>query len=211
MKLNDSQLAELVRSFQRVNGLVPDGIVGPLTTAAIERSIREHAPQRCWPLRALPDGRRPRVTSGYFRTNPSRPTHSGADLFYEYRAGDPPMKVGDGGRTAKWWIPDATVAVATEAGHVEVVGDSKTGWRVWLRAGANVAIGYFHLSSVLVAKGQTLVAGDPIGIVGDNPVDGDARHLHFEVYGGALASYPAMVLDPEAYLRGAEILPASVG
>jgi hypothetical protein len=73
---------------------------------------------RCYPLRALADGRRPTVTSRHAIHNPERPTHRGCDLFYRFQAGDPPMRVGDGGRTSRWWIPEGTWAIAPADGLV---------------------------------------------------------------------------------------------
>lgn len=209
-----------VRALQADRGLAVDGIVGPKTwsvvlapTAASSATVTMQSGlvlpvQRCYPLRALPDGRRPQVTSRHAIHNPSRPTHRGVDLFYPWREGDPPMKIGDGGRTAKWIIPPGTIAIAAAAGEVEIAGTSRTGWRCWIRHEGGLATGGFHLRDVRVAIGEPVELGQDLGEVGDNPVDHDAVHLHWEVYKGKLGAYPAGTCDPEIWLRGATVLPA---
>jgi hypothetical protein len=163
---------------------------------------------RCYPLRALPDGRKPQITSRHALNNPERPTHRGVDLFYRYLPSDPPMRTGDGGRTSRWWIPDRTWAIAPADGLVEIAGNSKTGHRVWIRHAGGLATGGFHMTELAVKAGDAVKMGDPIGIVGDNPNDHDARHLHWEVYTGALKGYPKGTVDPERWLRGAMVLGA---
>lgn len=165
--------------------------------------------RRCWPLRALPDGRKPTITSRHAIHNPSRPTHRGVDLFYRRLPTDPPMRIGDGGRTAKWWIPEMTEVIAPAAGLVEIAGNSKTGWRVWIRHAGGLATGGFHMTQIFVKAGDAVRMADPIGIVGDNPADHDPDHLHWEVYEGAIGKYPRGTVDPELWLKGAEVLPAA--
>jgi hypothetical protein len=208
--LTTEHIEELVRGWQESHGLEVDGRPGPLTITTIENELRARVgpppipSPRCWPLRILPDLRRPVVTSRHFTRNPDRKNHNGVDLFYSYKPGiDPPMKLGDGGRTEKWWIPDRTHAIAGAAGRVELAGNSATGFRVWLDIGGGWHLGYFHLSMLLVQPGELLALGAPVGIVGDNPAGHDARHLHFELYFGALSRYPVGTRDPEAFLEGA--------
>jgi hypothetical protein len=165
--------------------------------------------ERFWPLRQLRDGREPQITSRHAIHNPERPSHRGVDMFYRYVASDPPMRIGDGGRTARWWIPVGTLAVASADGLVEIAGPSKTGWRVWLSHAGGLRTGYFHLRSLTVKAGEAVKAGSPIGIVGDSPAGYDAAHLHFEVYRGPIKKYPTGTIDPERWLRGAAFLPCA--
>lgn len=212
-ELSLDHVEELVRTFQQAHGLLVDGKPGPITRSALDN---EHAARvgppvipgpRCYPLRMLADGRKPRVTSGFKTKNPDRPNHNGVDLFYRYQpdSGDPPMKDADGGRAGSWWIPDGTSAIAGAVGKVVLAGASKTGFRVWIDIGGGWKIGYFHLTKLDVIVGDTVAMGTPVGIVGDNPVDNDARHLHFELYYGDLSTYPRGCWDPEAFLDGARV------
>lgn len=205
-KLLPSDVTKLVRYWQVGHQLEPDGQAGPKTIASLV-GPRQGWP-RCYPLRALADGRKPQITSGHATVNPSRPTHRGVDLFYPREAGDPAMPIGDGGRERDWWIPDGTIAIAAVAGVVTRAGPSATGYHAWIAIDDEWRIGYFHLSRLDVQIGQRVELGAPIGVVGDNPKDRDARHLHFELYRGGLSSYPAGTCDPAPLLAGALILPA---
>lgn len=198
-----------VQAFQKRAGLTADGVAGPKTMAALRGPARLPLP-RVYPLRALKDGRKPTVTSGFHTRNPSRPTHKGADLFYRYLpTSDPAMRAGDGGRTSSnWWIPDGTPASACAPGVVSIAGPSRTGSRVWIDHGDGWHVGYFHLSRLHVKPGDLVDAGLSVGIVGDNPGAYDARHLHFELYFGDLGGYPAGCRDPESWLEGATVLAA---
>lgn len=164
---------------------------------------------RCYPLRALADGRKPTITSRHFLHNPERKNHNGVDFFYSYKPGDPPMKVGDGGRTSKWWIPDRTWSIAPADGLVMIAGNSKTGHRVWIQHAGGIYTGGFHHTEIAVKAGDAVKMGDSIGIVGDNPIDNDARHLHWECYVGELGKYPRGTIDPERFLKGAKVLAAT--
>lgn len=216
-KLKPEHITELVRFWQREHGLDADGMAGAATLATFTHQETPSGPPalptpRCYPMRAFADGRKPHVTSSHKNTNPSRPTHNGCDLFYRYDdAKDAAIApgVGDGGRTRSgWFIPNDWPAIAGASGTIEVAGPSPTGFRMWIDIGGGWHLGYFHLSSLLVAKGDIVEMGTPVGIVGDNPIDGDARHLHFELYFGDLNTYPRGTRDPQAFLEGAKVLPA---
>lgn len=206
-----------VREFQRTRGLEVDGVVGPKTwTEIFAVHVRPPYPvPRCWPLRCLPDGRKPRITSGHRERNPDRPTHYGVDIMYGYRSSDPPMKVGDGGRTLKWWIPPATVAIAPFAGKIAIAGSSSTGKRAWLAHESGWNAGFFHLDVLTVTVGQSVHHGDAIGRVADSPRGDDPRHLHFEMLFGDIVEivkgglYPHGTVDPEPMLDLTPFLPAA--
>lgn len=187
----------LVRQFQVGAGLGLDGWAGPKTIAAIKAAMRFLSS----PLPTLPDGRVAQVTSA-FRTA-ARPDHDGVDFFYSWRAGDRPDWVGDGGAATKlpsgqpkWGIPDGTMAIAAADGVVGIANGSPTGWRCWVHHANGLRSGYFHLANLVVKTGQAVKRGAQLGIVGDNPRDTDARHLHFEV--SPIERYEP--LDPALYL-----------
>jgi murein DD-endopeptidase MepM/ murein hydrolase activator NlpD len=222
--LSAAHVTELVRYWQANHALVADGAAGPKTIASIEAELAlplgDLPPNRAWPLAKLADGRRPFVTSAYYTENKSRAEpdrrHYGVDLFYRYVAGDPEVKVGDGGASGrggrpKWWIPPGTVALAAAAGKIHVAGRGRTGYRVWIDHGRGVYTGYFHLSGTFaeIQRGAQVAMGQPLGLVGDNPATYDAMHLHFEVYVGDLDAYPSRSVNPKLWLEGASILDAT--
>lgn len=226
-RLTLDHLTTAIREFQLGHGLDPDGAAGPQTRAALEALTKARAVHvkdalaaldRIWPLRCLANGRKPEITSGHFKVNPSRPTHRGCDLFFRHLADDPhDVKRGDGlgagteaDGTVKWWIPPGTQAVASLAGKVVRASASPTGYRVWIDVGPCFD-GYFHLRDLKVAVGQQVEQGQALGTVGDNPSEIDAAHLHFEIFVGDLELYRVATtssLDPEPHLRHARYLPA---
>lgn len=208
--LTIDHVTTLVRHWQATHDLDDDGKAGPKTIGSIERSVGLVPPSLlrwCWPMRRLEGGRTPTITSGF--RNPDRRNHSGVDIMYRYERGDPPMRVGDGGRTAQWWVPEGTHALAVADGVVEIAGKTATGWRVWIRHEGDYASGYFHLSQLFVGLGETVALGASVGIVGDNPSDYDPDHLHFELVRGDLDNLAANRIDPALILKGAEILEAA--
>lgn len=177
-----------------------DGMAGPATIASIVAAMRP-VPFLALPLPTLPDGRKPVVTSSFRPLD--RPNHDGCDWFYAWKPGDKPDFVGDHGAagkkpdgTPKWVVPTGTLAVAAALGKVQLASASPTGIRVWVDHGNGWRTGYFHLLDMRVHVGSVVATGDPIGLVGDNPMDNDGRHLHFEL--SPVAVYAP--IDPEPYL-----------
>ncbi len=207
-QLTTNHVTELVRYWQAGHQLVADGMAGPATIGSLEAAaVKVTTPGRflSCPLPVLPDGRRATITSSFRPAD--RPNHDGADWFYSWRHGDKPDFIGDhggAGRAAdgspRWVVPTGVCAVAAAAGVVQLASDSPTGHRVWIDHGNGLRTGYFHLLDVQVAIGQHVIAGQPLGLVGDNPADNDGRHLHWEI--SPVASYEPM--DPERYLLPAD-------
>ncbi len=182
-ELSVPDITTLVRHWQATHGLVADGKFGPRTKTSLGPQPWLHCP-----LPVLPDGRKAQITSGFKTSNPSRPDHDGIDWFYPWMPGDKPDFVGDGGAATKlpsgqpkWGVPFGTFAVAAAGGTVTRSSNTRTGWRCWIDHGNGFQTGYFHLLDLVVSPGDRVVAGHPLGLVGDNPVDKDARHLHFEL------------------------------
>lgn len=180
-----THITELVRAWQLSHaGLAVDGKAGAQTVASIDAAIRP-APFLHCPLPTLADGRRAAITSEF--RPPDRPSHDGLDWFYAWRAGDKPDFVGDKGAAGKladgspkWVVPYGVCAIAAATGTVVLADPSATGYRVWVSHGA-LRTGYFHLLDLRVHVGDVVQIGTPLGLVGDNPIDTDARHLHFEL------------------------------
>lgn len=208
-KLTDRHIAAAVISFQREHALEVDGKPGPHTIAMLDAAVRQLGPQQVekfYPLPVLPDGRKPQITSRFHTRNPDRPSHKGCDFFYRYDAAkDPPVKMGDGGATRgpdgkpKWFIPDKLDAIAAADGKVVRASHIATGFRVAIEHADGFETIYVHLRNIKVQVGQDVLAGAKVGEVGDNPIDTDAEHLHFEV---SPAGRYAPV-DPEEWLDGA--------
>lgn len=77
-----------------------------------------------------------------------------------------------------------TPVVAATDGVITSTRTGGLGGRtVWLRSGAGANLYYAHLERQLVRRGQRVVAGDTLGLVGNS---GNARttapHLHFGIY-----------------------------
>ena len=58
---------------------------------------------------------------------------------------------------------------------------------------------YGHLSSISVAKGQQVSAGDVIGQMGNTGLAGMKPHLHFEIRKGKDLNSKSSAVDPESY------------
>ena len=218
-------VTELVAQYQEAHKLTVDGKAGAgQTIPSIDTDIANRRKpvgppprpaHRVLPLRRLPDGRAPIVTSAHGSVNAERRNHPGADLLYAYRPSDPPMPIGDSGRTKGYWIPHDTYACAQADGEVVICGPSRTGFRLWIRHEHGWQTGYFHFDRLAdhgartLRVGDTVTRGDDLGRVGDNPIDHDPDHLHAELYLGDLGRYEArLTLDPEIFWAGAETLPA---
>lgn len=98
------------------------------------------------------------------------------------------------------FAPKRTPVVAAADGTVTRVNESNLGGRVvWFRPeGKNMSLYYAHLDEQLVQAGQSVRAGDTLGLVGNT---GNARttppHLHFGIYtfGGAINPLPFIDRD----------------
>lgn len=211
-QIGDEHLLALIEHWQRTHPpLSVDGWAGPNTLRSIELSIDlGMAIEWFWPLRDLEDGRHPVQTSGFKTDNPSRPNHNGVDLFYPWRDDDPHVKAGDGGAIIvngkrRWWYPDGAVAVAMADGIVQRAKRIPTGWHVWVHHRNGERTGYFHGAELLVGERQVVSAGEPLIVVGDNPLDRDAKHLHLEW--SPVDRYAPM--NPRRLLERARYLPAA--
>lgn len=207
MSLTPEMITELVEYWQRGHGLTVDGFCGPNTQGTI--AAASSSSQRFYPLRCLPDGRRPIITSAFYTENPSRSSHKGVDFFFRWLDSDPDVPVGDGGAIRrngkrKWWYPPGTCAVAAAFGVVMKAGRHSTGFRAWIDHGDGTRTGYFHLKDLRVTQGHTISAGADVGLVGDNPNGHDGKHLHFET--SPVGSYAPT--NPRKWLKNAKYLEA---
>jgi murein DD-endopeptidase MepM/ murein hydrolase activator NlpD len=208
--LKPKQIAQFVRYFQAVEGLVNDGKPGPKTLERLAAVYPDEPakPGRflSLPLRTMAGrygSRKPQVTSGFRPAD--RKNHDGLDFFYRWEVGDEPKFVGDGGcegknadGSPKWVVPYGAYALAAADGVVQIAGPSATGYRVWVNHGNGLRTGYFHLANICSSgAGQPVQAGTALGQVGHNPYDSDGRHLHFEL--SPVEKYEPM--DPTPYFK----------
>lgn len=213
-KTTPETLARLTFAAQEALGFKGadlDGKCGPLTwQRLLDRypGAPQYPERMLWPMETIPQGPmlvRPQVTSGF--KHPLRPNHVGVDIMYPYSssaANAPP--IGDGGRTLKWYVPTrgaGSLVVAVADGQVVMASKRPTGFRVWIDIG-DYSVGYFHLKNMAVRVGSNVKCGEYIGDIGDNPIDTDPAHLHFEVHEGDLENYPKGLVDPTILLNKAK-------
>lgn len=112
---------------------------------------------------------------------------------------------------SKWHVmPDNVVAVAAGDGVVWSARPTKRGFAVVIDHGPlKVATFYAHLEKLFVTPTnraqarQRVVAGQPIGIIGFDPLDGERlKHLHFEVWRGG----PKDWVDPVPLMKSWELI-----
>jgi hypothetical protein len=175
--------------------------------ATVERSAIGTAPANGWvfPIPSLGD-RVAEVSDGFDspRTYPdgSKHKHLGVDLMFRRRSARDLIAVyapGSPNGTKGYFMPDGIPALAASAGVVRFAQTTIAGFTVILQHPSGWATFYTHMSSLAVAKGDEVVAGQPLGIIGASPLDGEhIKHLHFELWkdgtrGGAV--------DPQAYVE----------
>lgn len=112
-------------------------------------------------------------------------SHLGVDVMYRRRnrSDRPEVPRGPNG-TLAFFAPPGTPVVAARDAAVWSVDKSPRGWQIVLDHGKPFATYYQHLSSANVAKGDRVVAGQQIGMMGGDPLDAPQhlRHLHFAVW-----------------------------
>ncbi len=202
----DDEVEVLVKEFQFSRKLKIDGILGPITRKQLTQSLfapddKKDIFRHAKLLSGTFTYGHPKITSGYKTVNPDRPNHEGVDIFFRYVPGMGGAVVKDGEAAGskgvpKWFIPKGTKALAAASGKVHSVKLLKTGMCIWLDHGGDIFSGYMHLTSADVHTGQQVLVGADLGDVGDNPVDNDARHLHFQISVGA----PGKNVDPAPLL-----------
>lgn len=112
---------------------------------------------------------------------------------------------------SKWHVmPDNVVALAAGDGVVWSAGPTPHGQHVVIDHGPlKVATFYAHMEKLFVTptnraqSKQRVQAGQPIGIIGFSPLDGEKlKHLHFELWRGG----PKDWVDPVPLMRTWEVI-----
>lgn len=160
-----------------------------------------------WPV-GVWRGRKPEISDGFNGTRRSSSgeaiRHGGVDLMYRRLAGDR-CPAGSPNGSRNYVMPDHRAALAASDGAVWSASYTPRGWTVVIdHAPRKLATYYTHLSELLVVPKQAVRAGQPIGVIGADPLDGaHLKHLHFEVWrGGAKDRF-----DPELLMKAWEHLP----
>lgn len=96
--------------------------------------------------------------------------------------------------------------LATAAGKVVLARDTKDarGRAVVLDLGNGWEVRHYHLASFAVARGDEVVQGQQIGVVGATGLPKNNPHLHFEVRRGGVAIDPVTLL-PERTTEGGPV------
>lgn len=159
-----------------------------------------------WPVPRW-NGRAPVISDGFDSPRPGVPRHGGVDVMFARTASDA-FKAGTPNASKLFVMPDGMPAVAASDGVVWSAMQTPQGFAVVIDHGPRkVATFYTHLEKLLVAPAtpgkstERVRAGQPIGIVGASPLDGEhLKHLHFEVWLGG----PSDRIDPATLMRAWE-------
>jgi hypothetical protein len=135
--------------------------------------------------------------------------HNGVDLMYARVASDT-LRAGSPNGSAHFVMPDSTHALAASDGVVWSAMKTPRGFAVVIDHGpAKVATFYQHLEKLLVTptanakSGERVRAGQPIGVVGADPLDAEhVKHLHFELWLGG----PSAAVDPAPVMHAWSIV-----
>jgi murein DD-endopeptidase MepM/ murein hydrolase activator NlpD len=163
-----------------------------------------------WPVPRFEDGRAPRISDGWGSPRDrSRRRHRGVDVMFrraharEWEGRFPP---GTPNGSPWHFMPDGTPALAARAGLVRWVKKTPRGFEVVIAHSPSWSTFYAHLERPLVRVGQSVIAGQAIGIIGGSPIDPRGlKHLHFELrWGGTSAG----AVDPAPHMARWAVLAA---
>ena len=176
----------------------------------LTRTRRAHTPPApatllgrwVWPVGRW-NGRAPVISDGFDSKRAGLARHGGVDVMFARRAGDP-QREGTPNGTRYYVMPDDTAVLAAAAGVVWSAQKTARGFAVVIdHSPQRVATFYTHLESVLVEPKQRVRAGDVLGVVGADPLDGEhLEHLHFELWLGG----PNDRIDPEPLMSSWEVV-----
>jgi hypothetical protein len=162
-------------------------------------------------------GRNPEISDGFTSSRRTQSGevigHGGVDIMYRRLIGDRcPAGTPNGSRG--YIMPDHRAALAASDGVVWFASSTPRGWTVIIdHAPRKLATYYTHLSQLLVVAKQPVRAGQPIGIIGGDPLDAaHLMHLHFETWRGSAADRfdPAPLMRAWPYLADPGDVPAAL-
>lgn len=183
---------------------------GAVALGAYLWTRREHADDQplpgrwVWPV-GVWRGRKPEISDGFAssRRSPKGEAirHGGVDIMYRRIVSDKCLP-GTANGSRNFILPDHRAALAAADGVASFAQDTPRGGTVIIdHLPRKVSTFYTHLSQLLVVPKQVVLAGQPIGIIGGDPLDAaHLMHLHFEVWRGG----PKDGVDPEPLMRAWE-------
>jgi murein DD-endopeptidase MepM/ murein hydrolase activator NlpD len=155
-------------------------------------------------------GRAPEVSDGFASSRRDARgkviKHGGLDFMYPRRSEDAatmPIRTPHG--STHYVMPDDVPARAASDGVVWFAAQTPRGWTVVIdHHPGKLATYYTHMSRLLVSSRQRIEVGQPLGIVGADPLDREGlMHLHFETWRGAASTR----FDPSALMAAWRVLP----
>lgn len=162
-----------------------------------------------WPVPRW-NGRSAVISDGFNSPRPGLPRHGGVDLMFLRQPSDP-FKPGTPNGAKLHVMPDGLSALAVSDGVIWSAMNTPHGYAVVIdHTPRKVATFYTHMEKLFVPetapgkKGATVRAGQPLGVIGASPLDGEhLKHLHFEVWLGG----PNDRIDPSVLMRAWETVP----
>ena len=150
-----------------------------------------------WPVPRW-NGRAPVISDGFDSPRAGYPRHGGVDIMFARTSSDP-FKPGTPNASKLFVMPDGLVALAASDGVVRSAIPTPQGQAIAIEhVPGKLATFYTHMEKLSAKAGDHVRAGQPIGIIGASPLDGEhLKHLHFEVWLGG----PADRVDPAALMR----------
>lgn len=156
-----------------------------------------------WPVQSW-KGRAPVISDGFDSPRPGLPRHGGVDIMFRRLPGDT-YKAGTPNGSKLHVMPDNIAVIAATDGVVWSAMQTPRGYAVVIdHSPLKVATFYAHIDKLDVtptargASKQRVRAGQVLGTVGFNPLDGaKLKHLHFELWLGG----PTNGVDPSNVMR----------
>ena len=156
-----------------------------------------------WPVPHW-NGRSPVISDGFDSPRQGLARHGGVDIMFARVASDT-FRAGTPNGSRMFVMPDNLNAIAASDGVVRSANATPQGFAIVIdHAPTKAATFYTHLEKGLVAKGDHVRAGQPIGTIGASPLDAEhLKHLHFELWLGG----PSDRVDPSLVMRGWDVVP----
>jgi hypothetical protein len=162
-----------------------------------------------WPVPTW-QGRKPTISDGFGSPRPGGIRHGGVDVMFARLPSDT-LRAGTPNGAAHNVMPDGMTALAASDGVIWSATQTPRGFAVVIdHSPTKVATFYTHLEKLLVTPtanakaGERVRAGQPIGIIGADPLDGEhLKHLHFEIWLGG----PKDAIDPAPVMRAWTTVP----